>query len=164
MVDLVCENNFLTDGKYALTDVVGENVVHHKTALFNHLTQSQTTNISNNNDNELNNINDTISNIIQQRKEKPKPFPTTNIKLDELPKALIGHTASFLHQNEYHRLEKTNRSIYIGCNTPNMLNNLDLRKIKNYSSINLTKYSSITILQINMTKFHEFKYYHQIHN
>eukprot|EP01084_Bolivina_argentea_P185563 319981_1 len=36
------------------------------------------------------NMNNLISNIIQSRKQKPTPIPKQNMKLDQIPKQLIG--------------------------------------------------------------------------
>eukprot|EP01083_Nonionella_stella_P181140 647883_1 len=75
--------------------------------------------------NQLNSFNESLSNIIQSRKEKPKAIPTRNIKLSQLPRAVIGHTASFLSQLDYVDFSMSNRSIYLGCNSPNLLYELD---------------------------------------
>eukprot|EP01084_Bolivina_argentea_P237073 398522_1 len=86
------------------------------TSLFNYFIHQKT--IKNPNTNDLNNINSILSNIIRSRKTKPKPESVVDIKLDEFPKTIIGHMASFLHQNDYFCFEKTNRNIFIGCNSP----------------------------------------------
>eukprot|EP01084_Bolivina_argentea_P126538 224031_1 len=65
--------------------------------------------------NESNNINKLISNIIQSRKKKPKQTTKQNIKLDSVPKPLIGVIASFMSQFDYIDFSKCNRYIYLGC-------------------------------------------------
>ena len=122
------------------------------TSLFNHFIHST----SNNNDNDLQILNSTISTIIQSRKLKPKQPPTINIELDQLPKAIIGHISSFLKQSHYFHLQQTNRSMFIGSNSPNMLTELNLISIDDYSSIKLRQFQSLKSLKININKFGEF--------
>eukprot|EP01084_Bolivina_argentea_P300220 517604_1 len=80
-------------------------------------------------------INNIISKVIQSRQNKPKPIATQNIKLDQLPKRLIGVIASFCNQNDYFDFSFTNRFVYLGCNSPNLLQELDLNEINNYSTV-----------------------------
>eukprot|EP01083_Nonionella_stella_P115796 343665_1 len=68
---------------------------------------------------EVNRFNRSLSDIIQSRKEKPKTISTRNIKLHQLPRAIVGYTASFLDQWDYIDFSMSNRSIYLGCNSPN---------------------------------------------
>eukprot|EP01084_Bolivina_argentea_P194917 334508_1 len=82
-------------------------------ALFNQILKE--TNEEQCNGNKINNI---ISKIIQSRKKKPKPIGIQNIKLNQLPKGLIGVIASFLNQYDYFHFSFTNRFIYLGCNSP----------------------------------------------
>eukprot|EP01084_Bolivina_argentea_P282810 484191_1 len=103
--------------------------------------------------NEAENINQLISNIIQSRKEKPKPIQPQNIKLDNLPKSLIGVTASFLTQYDYINFSKCNRSIFIGCNSPNLMQEFIM--VSNHPAVNLALYPSITNLYINFCRVHE---------
>eukprot|EP01083_Nonionella_stella_P150753 480760_1 len=81
------------------------------TTLFTHLVQT-------NQINEATHFNESLSNIINSRKEKPKAVPINNIQIHQLPRALIGHTASFLKQCDYITFSLSNRSIYLGCNSP----------------------------------------------
>eukprot|EP01084_Bolivina_argentea_P286153 490839_1 len=90
----------------------------------------------------------TILNIIQTRKKKPKPIKKQNIKLDSIPKSLIGVIASFLNQKNYINFSKCNRYIYLGCNT------LILYK-KAHSSVNLCLYPSIKCLVMNMNSMNK---------
>ena len=53
--------------------------------------------------------NNLLTNIIRARKKKPLAIATTDIKLDTLPKPLIGATASFLTQDDYSHLSECNR-------------------------------------------------------
>ncbi len=63
-------------------------------ALFKHFIGLQS---DANNINHLNNINSTLSEIIQSRQKKPKIILTQNIKVNKLPKALIGNISSFFY-------------------------------------------------------------------
>eukprot|EP01083_Nonionella_stella_P287733 979515_1 len=83
------------------------------TSLFRHLCKP-------NQINQVNEFNNRLSDVIQSRKEKPKPLCTRNIKIDQIPRAIIGYVASFLKQRSYIRLSMSNRSIYLGCNSPNV--------------------------------------------
>eukprot|EP01084_Bolivina_argentea_P300221 517605_1 len=101
-------------------------------------------------------INNIISKVIQSRQNKPKPIATQNIKLDQLPKRLIGVIASFCNQNDYFDFSFKipplysitpiyaitpcihifpTPLIYLGCNSPNLLQELDLNEINNYSTV-----------------------------
>eukprot|EP01083_Nonionella_stella_P301460 1034308_1 len=97
---------------------------------------------------EANHFNESLSDIINSRKEKPKAIPTNNIQIHQLPRALIGYTASFLKRHEYVKFAMSNRAVYLGCNSPNLLHALDLRNIEDYSSINLAAFPSVKILDI----------------
>eukprot|EP01084_Bolivina_argentea_P130647 230625_1 len=97
------------------------------TALFNHILEESTHKQFNGD-----HINDIISNIILSRKKKPKPtIPIQTIQLNQLPKRLIGVISSFITQKDYIHFSQNNRWIYLGCNTPNLLQELNLIKITN---------------------------------
>ena len=108
-----------------------------------------------NNQTEAQNVNSLISKIIRKR-EKVQVDPP-QFKLDMIPKALIGHIASFTNQSDYANLSNTNRSVYLGCNTPNMLQTLHLHKDYQYSSIKLESYPSIKYFEFGLKHFHKFR-------
>eukprot|EP01084_Bolivina_argentea_P117946 209363_1 len=115
------------------------------TALFKQLSQSSQIE-------DVSRFNVTLSDIIQSRKEKPKPISPVNIKLDEFPKVIIGHFASFLHQSDYIKFSMSNRCIYLGCNTPNALQRLSLSNYwynYNYSDINFASFRAVKELCID---------------
>eukprot|EP01083_Nonionella_stella_P175089 608756_1 len=62
-----------------------------------------------------------ITQIIESRKTKPKPANAYNITMQSLPSVLVGNLASYLKFPEYRSFQTANRSIYIGCNTPNTI-------------------------------------------
>lgn len=70
---------------------------------------------------------------------------------------LYGEIGSYLKQKDYFAYSQTNRAIYVGCNSPNFLRHLDLIKVKNYSSVDLSKYPQLRILKIKLPKFKELK-------
>eukprot|EP01084_Bolivina_argentea_P049575 91168_1 len=109
--------------------------------------------IHSSNDEHANSINNILTKIITSRKKKPKPTTTQNIKLDQFPKQLIGVISSFLNQYEYINFSKSNRFIFLGCNTPNLLQKLNINEIKNYSSINLKLFPSIKTFKLNLNTF-----------
>merc|ERR1712228_191758 len=90
--------------------------------------------------------------------KKPSIDSKANLKLDCIPRQLIGATASFLQQKDYIHLSKTNRSVFLGCNTPNLMQELNLLKIADYSSIDLALYSSVKTLKLKFSKFNEMKF------
>eukprot|EP01084_Bolivina_argentea_P312962 541864_1 len=101
--------------------------------------------------------NNSLTNIIRSRKKTPLIITTQNKKINELPKPLIGIIASFMKQKDYINFSKSNRFIFLGCNTPNMLQELDVCHLKNYSCINLELFQSVKSLWFCLDKFHEFK-------
>eukprot|EP01084_Bolivina_argentea_P220145 373149_1 len=141
--------------KQEFKEFLNKMIDHNKTNLittsfFNYF-------IKNNNCNDdLSDINSILSNIIQSRKQKPKLHSKTNMKLNQLPQSVIGYVGSFLDQIDYFDYEKTNRSIFIGCNSPNMLSMIRLRFLNNYSPINLSKYHNVKTLYIHLPLFKQF--------
>eukprot|EP01083_Nonionella_stella_P259107 885009_1 len=97
-----------------------------------------------------------IKQIIESRKTKPKPASSSDITMQSLPSALIGNLASYLNSTDYCAFSKANRTVYIGCNTPNTLHCLDLSKINDYSEINLAKYLHLRDLSLNLNAFDSF--------
>eukprot|EP01083_Nonionella_stella_P101299 286981_1 len=62
---------------------------------------------------------------------------------------------SFLDQNDYIDFSMSNRSTYLGCNSPNTLQALDLDfkfDIDDYSSINAVTFASLKYLRIDPSK------------
>ena len=66
---------------------------------------------------------------------------------------MIGEISSYLPQKDYLSLSKTNKSLYIGCNDPNTLQHLDLKKVDNYSAITLELYPKLKHLEVRIQKF-----------
>ena len=114
-------------------------------ALFSHFIQHP---------NEATTVNNIISTIIRKR-EKIDDEPPPQHRLDTIPKALIGHIASFTLQREYTRLSVANRSIYLGCNTPNMLQRLKLYQGHRCLNVKLQLYQSIRYFGFRLEHFHK---------
>ena len=68
--------------------------------------------------------NDIISTIIQSREDKC--VQQNDRKFDTLPRRLIGRCASYLDYTFHAALSVCNRSIFLGCTTPIMFEELDL--------------------------------------
>eukprot|EP01083_Nonionella_stella_P166689 558032_1 len=128
-----------------LSKLVGSHIDMILTCLFKHLSKSNQTD-------EVNVFNKQLSDIIQSRKDKPAPLCMQNIKLDQFPRAIIGYTASFLDQDDYIHFSISNRSTYLGCNSPNTLQKLNLENINNYSSINPATFVSLKCLCMDPSK------------
>eukprot|EP01083_Nonionella_stella_P145900 458185_1 len=99
-------------------------------------------------------LNRMVSNIILSRKKTPKQNATVACPktINDLPPALVGHTASFLPQSDYIKLSTCARSLFIGCNTPNQMQELNLlkRKWKQHPPIDLAQFPSIKHLAIRL--------------
>ena len=74
---------------------------------------------------------------------------------DRMASSLIGHTASFLDQYSFSRLSVANRACYLGCQSPNTLQELDLFKMCNEcaSSMNLLAFSSVKCITLSPIDF-----------
>eukprot|EP01083_Nonionella_stella_P283221 963849_1 len=115
-----------------------------------------------NNQSDAEEMNTLMSNIILSREKEKEQNKTVvgltdspNIKLDCLPKRLVGEISSFLSQSDYINLSKTNRFIYMGCNSPNKLLELQLMDVNDYSCINLELYPCIRHLELNLAMFNQ---------
>ena len=78
------------------------------------------------------------------------------IALNNLLNCIIGSVASYLHQFDYTEFSKTNRKIYIACNTPNMLQTLNLNMIRPFTKVPIELYTSIKYLELSIAKFIDF--------
>ena len=68
-----------------------------------------------------------VSNIIQCREpQKEETNDITCKTLDQLPQRLIGNVASYLVQSTYEAFSQSNRAIYLGCNSPNLVHDLQI--------------------------------------
>lgn len=85
-------------------------------------------------------IKEIITNVLESRDPKTNSPANDIRKLDRLHRELIGECASFLDQKSYGRLCCTNRSIYLGCTSPNRVTALDLRSIRSGHEFNLSSH------------------------
>ena len=85
-----------------------------------------------NEQNEAKKANKLISNLIQNRSKQEQPEQSelksqkNKLKLNDLPKELIGIAASFLNNVDYFDLCKTNRYLYLCCRSIITLQHLSL--------------------------------------
>ena len=95
-----------------------------------------------------------IEGIIEKRKKQPST-DSSPPQMHLLPSVLIGNIASFCIQKDHIDLSKCCRAMYIGSNTPNTLQQLNLLFIdeEHYSMIDTSKYSQIQRLQIAVERF-----------
>ena len=92
--------------------------------------------------------NRTISNIIQSRDSDDVDFEA--VKLDSMPRRLIGHCASFLDQKSYSNISLCNRTVYLGCNTPSKLKEVCVgyKLPRNNLPVDLSRFPFATNLKI----------------
>ena len=70
-------------------------------------------------------VSQMVSNIIQSREPEKEEIKDTPCKtLDHLPQRLIGNVASYLVESRYELFSQCNSAIYLGCNSPNLLQDL----------------------------------------
>eukprot|EP01083_Nonionella_stella_P236439 830429_1 len=131
--------------KLFINSVIDANGTVLFSALF-HLIQSSCTY----KDIDADRLNRMLSDLILSRKKNQDTILTKNI--DGLPPPLVGHTASFLPQLDYIALSTCTRSLFIGCNTPNQMQELNLlkRKWKQHPPIDLAQFPSIKHLKIHL--------------
>mmetsp|Transcript_68794 Transcript_68794/g.109220 ORF Transcript_68794/g.109220 Transcript_68794/m.109220 type:complete len:511 (+) Transcript_68794:59-1591(+) len=109
---------------------------------------------------------DIIDELIKSRRKSTRNSRTATTKqsIDQLlPSAVIGKISSYLQFTDNVSFSRANRDIYIGCNTPNKLQQLDLTHFDidtyDYCSIPpLIKYPDIKRLEISINKFKELKW------
>ena len=92
--------------------------------------------------------NKAVSNIIQSRDSDDADVDA--VKLDSMPRAVIGHYASFLDQESYRNVSLCNRTVYLGCNTPSNLAELSVRYVfdSDKLSLDLSRFPFATNLKI----------------
>ena len=101
--------------------------------------------------NDAESANHIISAIIRKREDIT--FEPQQFKLDTIPQQLIGHIASFADQYSYTKLSIASRSVYLGCNSPNMLQRLYLYQDNHWKNIKLTLYPSTKCIAFLLDKF-----------
>ena len=98
----------------------------------------------------------TMNQINYQQQEKSKESMTCNRckSLTDLPYQLIGEINSHLFFKDYNNFQKTNRYIYISCNSPSCtLQYYEHMDYSKYLTYNLQKYSLIKTLTTKMESF-----------
>ena len=95
------------------------------------------------------------SDIIQNRDLKVSPCPIRNIS--DLPSSLIGEIASYLPQESYCAFSRANRKLYVDCNSPNRLQNMDLTTVDNYAELAMERFIQIKRLSFNLVQIPQFQ-------
>eukprot|EP01084_Bolivina_argentea_P019479 36218_1 len=101
-------------------------------------------------------VNNNISEIITIRESSnanDNDSSPSILNLHTITEVLISHISSFLYQYEYANLCKVNRSIFIGCHSPNNLQEINFRTEwqKNYFPFNYKLYTSIKSLSFDLS-------------
>ena len=107
----------------------------------------------------MNNAIRDSSNIIQSRVHNECEIKPLKLGYKTVAESLSGdlyrEIASYLVDKKYFEFSKTNRAIYVRCNSPTSLQYLDLINVQNYASIDLRKYPQLRHLKIDLTRFNE---------
>ena len=103
----------------------------------------------------LNTMTTITSDIIQDRDRNSNPRTKPNI--NNMPSCLVGTIASFLTQSHYIRFSRTNRKVYVDCNSPNSLQKLTLLQVTDYSTVPLKQFPQIKCLKFNLKQITGFK-------
>ena len=114
-------------------------------------------NQSNSNLDALTSMTHIASDIIQCRDSKVPPCAT--LKIVDIPSSLIGEIASYLLQESYCAFSRASRKLYVDCNSPNRLQEMDLTEVDNinYTDVAMERFPQIKRLQFNLRQMHEFK-------
>ena len=118
-------------------------------ALFHHFIQN-----SPKIEQEVDRINAKLSDIIETRERassQTTAFPHT---MADVSNAIIGSIASYLVQRDYFRFSWTCRSLYLACNTPNVLREICVGR--QYSSFDLRLFSCAETITLSL--HHQWKY------
>ena len=92
-----------------------------------------------------------ISAIIRSRQSDGTEVTEPDTALDTLPRHIIGHCSSFLDQNSYKELSLCNRSIYLGANSPIMLQELNIDyPWKSSLPVDLSSFPMTTTLSVQI--------------
>eukprot|EP01084_Bolivina_argentea_P273586 466071_1 len=96
---------------------------------------------------QINTLNNIMNQIIESRQDDEDIKP---LKIEYLPKNLIGEIASYLDQKHYSYFIQTNRKLYMNCNQPKTLQQIHINSKTNYKHINFAKYSTIKQISFKM--------------
>ena len=115
-------------------------------------------NIDDQSSNRLTEITRIASDIIRNRESTSTARITPNIT--NIPSSLIGEIASFFELPEYISFSRTNRNVFVGCNSPNRLKMLCLTEtvtnVQDYSLVPLQRFPQITCFEFNLKQISQF--------
>ena len=92
-----------------------------------------------------------VQGIILNRKKQPLECVPT--RLGSLATSLIGEIGSYLNQKDYRKFAQCSRAIFIGTNSPNTLQVLDLKNVDDYASFKIDNYPQLYCLKVTLSKF-----------
>ena len=67
--------------------------------------------------------NEALHSIIESRESEETE---ATLRMDTLPRTLLGHSASFLNQQAYYRMARASRVVFLSLNSPNKLIKVNL--------------------------------------
>lgn len=111
-------------------------------------------------DDELSDINDSISSILNTREAANEPNdPSAKVEvipiaINSMPAALIGECASYLKFRDYENFAQCDRKVYIGCYSPSRLVEIDF--VNDYYECNLFQFPSIESLRLRIGSFNDY--------
>eukprot|EP01084_Bolivina_argentea_P251327 421489_1 len=110
---------------------------------------------------ELSNITDMISTIINSRDKHESSLnhltDTITLQIDELPFEMIGECGSYLNLKDYMNFSICNRIIYCASNSPIKLHKLNITKYDSYNMMNLNRFSMVKALHIRPKIFNKLQ-------
>eukprot|EP01083_Nonionella_stella_P156859 508439_1 len=96
-----------------------------------------------------------LMDIINARENKPNRS-ASHLRIDKLPSALIAECASYLPLNEYVRLSRTNRQMFVSTNKPFTLYELPCSAFRKYpQTMSMHKFKSVKSLCIDIEQFNQ---------
>eukprot|EP01084_Bolivina_argentea_P101780 182412_1 len=121
-------------------------------ALFTYITSSKFAY------NQTENIIEIISDIMQSRKDN-KLAQLHNITINNLNCNIIGKISSYLNQKDYIHFSTTTRSIFVGCNSPNALQKINLDLFNSpYSFIDLQLFPMVKSMEFYSENFSQINF------
>ena len=95
-----------------------------------------------------------VSDILQKRSVSTANH--SQMKFNDIPSPLVGEIASYLHQKTYAGFSRTSRKVFVSCNSPNTLRNMDLTKVTDYTAIRLEQFPHLNHLVFNLKRISQF--------
>ena len=97
-----------------------------------------------------------VSDILRAR--KPTSNPSHKVNITDLPPAMVGEIASYLSQKHYISFSRTNRKMYVDCNSPNRLVRLNMSRLNDNVCPSLQTLTNLKRLAFNMRQISQFNH------